>query len=61
MRIKLKTYFVEELFKKSDLLNIYSKFLSEKIEEIGVDNLPKEYQEEALARIVSDEDITLEK
>ena len=54
-------FLLEELFKKSDLLNIYSKFLSEKIEEIGVDNLPKEYQEEALARIVSDEDITFGK
>ena len=54
-------FLLEELFKKSDLLNIFSKFLSEKIEEIGVDNLPKEYQEEALARIVSDEDITFGK
>ena len=50
-------FLLEELFKRSNLLNIYSKFLSEKIEEIGVDNLPKEYQEEALARVVSDEDI----
>ena len=50
-------FLLEELFKRSNLLNIYSKFLSEKIEEIGVDNLPKEYQEEALARVVSNEDI----
>ena len=55
---KIKNLFLlEELFKRSNLLNIYSKFLSEKIEEIGVDNLPKEYQEEASARVVSDEDI----
>tara|TARA_B100000963_G_scaffold294771_1_gene265496 strand:+ start:2454 stop:4187 length:1734 start_codon:yes stop_codon:yes gene_type:complete len=49
-------FLLEELFKKADLSNIYSKFLSEKIKEIGVDNLPTKYQEEALARIVSEED-----
>ena len=52
---------MEELFKKADLINVYTKFLSEKIEEIGVENLPDNYKEAALARIVSDEDIILGK
>ena len=46
-------FMLEELFKKSDLSNIYSKFLSDKIEEIGIKNLPKEYQEIAVTKIIS--------
>ena len=52
---------MEELFKKDNLSNIYSKFLSDRIEEIGVENLPKNYQEIALSRVVSDEDLLLGK
>jgi len=59
-RIKF-LFLLEELFKKNDLNNIYSKFLSDRIEEIGVDNLPKEYQESALAKIATDEDLLLGK
>ena len=33
-------FLLEELFKKADLSNIYTKFLSDKIEEIGIENLP---------------------
>ena len=54
-------FLLEELFKKNDLINIYSKFLSDRIEEIGVENLPKEYQEPALAKIKSDEELFLGK
>ena len=54
-------FLLEELFKKSDLSNIYSKFLSDKIKEIGVDNLPVKYKEIAATRIVSDEDLELGK
>ncbi len=54
-------FLLEELFKKADLTNIYSKFLSDKIEEIGVENLPKDYQELASTRIISDEDLILGK
>ncbi len=54
-------FLLEELFKKDNLINIYSKFLSDRIEEIGIENLPKNYQEIALTRIVSDEDILLGK
>ena len=54
-------FLLEELFKKADLINIYSKFLSDKIEEIGIENLPKKYQEIAASRIISDEDFLLGK
>ena len=57
---KIKYLFLlEELFKKDELDNIYSKFLSDKIEEIGIENLPEEYKESSLLKIVSDEDILL--
>ena len=36
-------FLLEDLFKKSDLNNIYPKFLSDRIEEIGVENLPEKY------------------
>ncbi len=52
---------LEDLFKKEDLINIYSKFLSDRIEEIGIKNLPEKYQEVAFAKIVSDEDLLLGK
>ena len=52
---------MEELFKKGDLINVYSKFLSDRIEEIGIKNLPKSYKEEALAKILTEEDIVLGK
>ena len=54
-------FILDELFKKSELSKIYSKFLSDKIEEIGIENLPKEYQEIASKKIISDEDILLGK
>ena len=52
---------LDELFKKADLVNIFSKFLSDKIEEIGVSNLPANYQELAQSKIISDEDLKLGK
>ena len=54
-------FLLEELFKKTNLINIYSKFLSERIEEIGIENLPENYQEIAQSRIVYDEDLILGK
>ena len=54
-------FLLEELFKKADLTNIYSKYLSDRIEEIGIENLPENYQETASARIVSEEDLILGK
>jgi len=54
-------FLLEELFIKADLANVYSKFLSNKIEEIGIENLPDNYREAALNRIISDEDLVLGK
>jgi len=59
-RIEL-LFLLEELFKKNDLINIYSKFFSDRIKEIGVENLPKEYQEPAFAKIITDEELILGK
>ena len=54
-------FLLEDLFKKNNLANIYSKFLSDRIEEIGIENLPTKYQETAQAKIVSEEDLLLGK
>ena len=54
-------FLLEELFEKSNLTNVYSKFLSDKIQEIGIENLPENYKEIALAKIILDEEIILGK
>ncbi len=54
-------FLLEELFKKGDLINVYSSFLSDKLEELGIENLPKEYQEIAFSRLNSKENLTLGK
>ncbi len=52
--LKLEYLFLlEELFDKDNLENIYTKFLSEKIKEIGIDNISEKYQESAQSRIIS--------
>ena len=59
---KLKYLFLlEELFEKDNLKSIYSKFLSETIEEIGIDNISSRYQEAAQSRIISDDQFLLGK
>ena len=47
-------FLLEDLFKKSNLGNVYSKFLSDQIEAIGIENLPERYRETAQDRIVKD-------
>ncbi len=59
-RIEL-LFLLEELFKKNDLINIYSKFFSDQIEKIGLENLPENYKELALSKIVTEEDLLLGK
>ena len=54
-------FLLEELFKKEDLSKIYSKFLSNRIEEIGIENLPEEYREAASKKVLSEEDLLLGK
>ncbi len=47
-------FLLEELFQKAKLSEIYLEFLSNKIKEIGIKNIPDKYKEEASARIFSD-------
>ena len=54
-------FLLEELFKKDNLINVYSKYLSDEIENIGIENLPDESKEIAQAKIVTDEDLLLGK
>ena len=50
-------FLLEDLFKSSNLSNVYSKFLSDKIKEIGLENLPEKYQEKALSKIISEDEL----
>jgi len=52
---------LEELFKKENFSNIYSKYLSDKIKEIGINNISTKYQETAKDRIISDDEFLLGK
>ena len=54
-------FLLEDLFKKNDLQNIYSKYLSEALKNIGIENIPKDYKEIAEKRIFSYEEIKLGK
>ena len=38
-------FMLEEMFKKENISNVYSNLLSRELRRIGVDNMPKEYQE----------------
>ena len=59
---KIEYLFVlEELFKKEKLQNIYSKFLSDKIEEIKIENISERYKEVAKSKIISDDEFLLGK
>ena len=44
-------FLLEDLFEEKKLINIYSSFLSEELEEIGLENIPKEFKELATIRI----------
>ena len=52
-------FLLEELFKKENLQNIYSKFLSDKIQEIGIENISERYLEIAKSRIIPDDEFAL--
>ena len=54
-------FLLEDLFKKDNLLNIYSKFLSDKIEEIGIENISVKYQEVAQSRLIGKDEFLLKK
>ncbi len=54
-------FLLEELFKKEKFKNIHTKFLSDELKKIGLDNIPKNYQEIAKNRILISEQINLGK
>jgi len=54
-------FLLEDLFDKANLTNVYSKFLSDTLEEMGVENLPEKFKEEASNRIISEENFLLGK
>ena len=59
---KLEYLFIlEELFKKGKFKNIHTKFLSDELKKIGLDNIPENYQEIAKNRISISEQLNLGK
>ena len=59
---KLEYLFIlDDLFKKNRIQNIFSTFLSNSLQEIGLDNIPKNYQEIAQSKILANEELILGK
>ena len=54
-------FLLEELFKKENLQNIYSKFFSDRIQDIGIENISERYQEIAKSRIIREDEFVLGK
>ena len=54
-------FLLEDLFKKDKLTNIFSKALSDNLQKIGIENIPKKYKEIAESRIERDEKFVLGK
>jgi len=54
-------FLLEDLFKKDQLMNIYSSYLSSELKEIGSENIPDNYKEVVKNRIESTEKISLGK
>ena len=44
-------FLLEDLFKKDKLTNVFSKVLSDNLQKIGIENIPKKYKEIAESRI----------
>ena len=59
-KIKL-LFLLEDLFKKDNLLNVYSQFMTDKLKEIDPKDVPKEYEEVIADKIVDEEDFKLGK
>ncbi len=54
-------FLLEDLFKKDNLQNVFSNYLSDNLKKIGSENIPKKYQELAERKILSNNDIKLGK
>ena len=49
-------FLLEELFKKDNLLNVYSNFLSDNLKNLGLENISEKYKEIAENRILLNEE-----
>ena len=54
-------FLLEELFKKDEIENIYSEFLSDNLKKIGLDNVPEQFKEIAEKRLLKNTEIQLGK
>ena len=54
-------FLLEDLFKKDELINIFSDLLIKELKEIGLENMPENYKEVAENRISSGEEIKISK
>ena len=52
---------LDDLFKKDNLSNVYSKFLSNRLKEINLKDIPKSYSEIVQKKIITDENLRLGK
>tara|TARA_B100001248_G_scaffold211360_1_gene165619 strand:+ start:1795 stop:3537 length:1743 start_codon:yes stop_codon:yes gene_type:complete len=50
-------FLLEDLFKKEKKQNIYANFLSDKLKEIGLDNVPENYQEIVAKKLIVNKEI----
>ena len=48
-------FILEELFKKNDISNLYSEFLSDNLKEIGIENIPNNYKEISQKMLINKE------
>ena len=54
-------FLLEELFKKDEIENIYSEFLSDNLKKIGLDNIPEQYKEIAENKLLKNSELQLGK
>ena len=54
-------FLLEELFKKDEIENIYSEFLSDNLKKIGLDNIPEQYKEIAENKLLKNTELQLGK
>ena len=54
-------FLLKDLFKKDNLSNIFTKFMSDRLKEIEIDNIPDTYKEVVKKNIISEEELRLGK
>ncbi len=60
--IKIEYLFLlEELFKKDNIPNVFTKFLNDSLEKIGLENIPEEYKELAESKILNNRELEMGK